>query len=206
MTPMVNRKPFRQPREDWCSALAPAWLHPATWKAIWEREDGSCLCCCRDLNRETGASAHHLRPRSMGGSKDIQNLVLLCEACHDRLEQAQEAMLAVRQMPPSVSQLSGIFVPLYATQNKRGKGLMEILPQRKRDHALRILGHCRNAKVLCLMALREHRWPHVDWKYVARGLGIEGKVLGAYQDEIDDSEGFYAAPDVTTAVSGGLSR
>ena len=46
--------------------------------AIWERCGGRCEHCGKKA-----VDAHHIIPRSAGGSNDINNLIALCRACHD---------------------------------------------------------------------------------------------------------------------------
>ena len=49
----------------------------AAKKAVTARDKGLCRCCGKP-----GVHVHHLIYRSHGGTKSIDNLVLLCVACH----------------------------------------------------------------------------------------------------------------------------
>lgn len=56
---------------------------------VWERDSGFCRVCGQDamkLYRGIGfgfGQCHHIRYRSRGGQNNVQNLVLVCVACHD---------------------------------------------------------------------------------------------------------------------------
>lgn len=47
-------------------------------KIVIERDKGLCVRC-----RFHGNHVHHILPRSLGGSNDLSNLVLLCMECHE---------------------------------------------------------------------------------------------------------------------------
>lgn len=59
-----------------------------------ERQGGLCAACGRTVAvrqpngrwRIECGGVHHLRPLSQGGGNDLGNLVLLCTACHNRIE------------------------------------------------------------------------------------------------------------------------
>lgn len=46
------------------------------------RRDEWCKICGRQAGH-----VHHIRPRSMGGKNDLDNLVLLCNLCHTRVHE-----------------------------------------------------------------------------------------------------------------------
>jgi 5-methylcytosine-specific restriction endonuclease McrA len=45
-----------------------------------------CACCCE----KKPLTAHHILPRSRGGSDEIKNLLGLCRVCHDDLHNQRE--------------------------------------------------------------------------------------------------------------------
>jgi len=45
---------------------------------------------CRACGSRIGLSAHHINPRANGGSDDQRNLITLCHACHDKVEEMGE--------------------------------------------------------------------------------------------------------------------
>lgn len=71
----------------------PPEISRTLWAALVRRDRGSCICCDTTLSHDSGASYHHLLPRAEGGKDELDNLVLTCQACHDRLEISQEAAL-----------------------------------------------------------------------------------------------------------------
>lgn len=60
---------------------------------VIERQGGRCAACGRQVAARSGGrwavtygGVHHIRPLSQGGSDGAGNLVLLCAACHNRVE------------------------------------------------------------------------------------------------------------------------
>lgn len=53
--------------------------------AIWKRQGSRCPLCEQPINRDTGWNVHHLLKKSLGGSDDVSNLVLLHPNCHRQL-------------------------------------------------------------------------------------------------------------------------
>lgn len=51
-------------------------------REILKRDKGFCQCCGRHVGEEVVMVVHHKRPVNVGGSSEIENLVLLCEECH----------------------------------------------------------------------------------------------------------------------------
>lgn len=49
--------------------------------AVYDRQNGKCLIC----NKEHIDHYHHIIPRHMGGSDNIDNLAGLCEECHNKV-------------------------------------------------------------------------------------------------------------------------
>ena len=52
-----------------------------TLQALKERADGRCEYC----GGIPGVDSHHIKSRARGGTHDIENLILLCRACHRRV-------------------------------------------------------------------------------------------------------------------------
>ena len=47
----------------------------------------TCQACRTRYTRRSGVLAlHHILPREQGGTNDSENLILLCEPCHDKIE------------------------------------------------------------------------------------------------------------------------
>jgi len=55
-----------------------AKIPTATRRAVYKREDYACALC----ERPGVIHIHHVRPRSMGGTNEIHNLIALCPVCH----------------------------------------------------------------------------------------------------------------------------
>ncbi|WP_311170977.1 HNH endonuclease [Halobellus ordinarius] len=64
--------------------------YPDDWdarrKRVYERDNYTCQNCGTQGGRrgDSELHAHHVRPRSAGGSHDERNLVTLCRDCHNR--------------------------------------------------------------------------------------------------------------------------
>ncbi|MFF2631992.1 HNH endonuclease [Microbacterium sp. NPDC058021] len=81
-------------------------------KAFYEREQGRCFLCRKQLQWEArgiGWSAHHRKPRGMGGTSDprigsIANCLIVCGSgttgCHGRIERNRGVALAVGLLIP----------------------------------------------------------------------------------------------------------
>ena len=59
-------------------------------RMVWQREDFQCQCCRRRVFRcvtvmEAQGHVHHWKYRSLGGLDSIDNLILLCLRCHERV-------------------------------------------------------------------------------------------------------------------------
>lgn len=84
----------------------PKELGTAKWKNtrryIRNRDGDRC--------RECGASGavqrmytHHIVPRAQGGTDNVNNLMLVCQSCHGRLEQEAQQRVANPPKPKSVA-------------------------------------------------------------------------------------------------------
>ena len=81
-------------KTDWHSKVyrkkKRAFMNQDEWqklrKAVFERDDFTCQRCDKRNGQGRGLSAHHLMPRSEGGADDIENLITLCNSCHDLVE------------------------------------------------------------------------------------------------------------------------
>lgn len=91
-------------------------------KAFFEREQQRCFVCRTPLqwhDRGFGWSAHHRKPRGMGGTADervasIANCLIVCGSgttgCHGRIERNREVALAVGLLIPK-NATTEIFAP-----------------------------------------------------------------------------------------------
>jgi 5-methylcytosine-specific restriction endonuclease McrA len=52
---------------------------------VIRRDNFRCQSCKRRLSRNA-LSAHHIIPRSLGGQDDNDNLITLCDTCHNTIE------------------------------------------------------------------------------------------------------------------------
>lgn len=59
--------------------------HRALKTAFCKRCKYTCQACRKRRSRDL-LSLHHIIPEVKGGSHDLNNLVLLCRQCHDRIE------------------------------------------------------------------------------------------------------------------------
>ena len=56
---------------------------PRTQSAAAKRRDGYR---CQGCGAPKPLTVHHIRPRELGGTNDLRNLLTLCVACHDYVE------------------------------------------------------------------------------------------------------------------------
>ena len=54
--------------------------------SVLERDDFTCYRCEKRSANGKGLSVHHLTPRDEGGPDALNNLVTLCNPCHDYVE------------------------------------------------------------------------------------------------------------------------
>jgi 5-methylcytosine-specific restriction endonuclease McrA len=54
-----------------------------TCEAIYRRDAGRCRVCRTIAAAFSPASVHHIRYRSAGGTDATENLILLCQNCHN---------------------------------------------------------------------------------------------------------------------------
>jgi hypothetical protein len=63
--------------------------YPSDWDerrhAVYQRDDHTCQTCGADAEADgVTLHAHHIVPKSEGGSHKLSNLTTLCAACHNR--------------------------------------------------------------------------------------------------------------------------
>jgi len=58
--------------------MIPSKIPTATRRAVYEREGYACALC----ERPGAIHIHHARPRSLGGTNELRNLIALCPVCH----------------------------------------------------------------------------------------------------------------------------
>jgi RNA-directed DNA polymerase len=56
-----------------------------TVKELWERQEGNCPNCHQGITEESEWHKHHIQPKSHGGSDELDNLILVCSACHSQI-------------------------------------------------------------------------------------------------------------------------
>ena len=56
-------------------------------KAVWERDGGRCIVCLRPGNPWC-----HFIPRSQGGLGIEENIVTLCDKCHNDFDQTEKQL------------------------------------------------------------------------------------------------------------------
>lgn len=81
--PLGWRGKVYQPQDEDQSMTYEEWRILRT--AIFERDKYRCKRCDKRF-KTNSLSAHHIMPRSAGGSNDMSNLTTLCNPCHDFVE------------------------------------------------------------------------------------------------------------------------
>lgn len=77
---------------DWQEDVYGEHIHPklpANWPKIRERilkRDGFECARCGDTVKRARLTVHHIIPREQGGGYQDENLITLCEHCHDLVE------------------------------------------------------------------------------------------------------------------------
>lgn len=61
-------------------------ISPKVKAEVWERDGGCCILC---LSPAAAPNAHYI-PRSHGGLGVPENIVTLCQRCHDRYDNSAE--------------------------------------------------------------------------------------------------------------------
>jgi RNA-directed DNA polymerase len=67
-----------------------------TLRFLWYEQRGLCPVCNTKITRITGWRLHHCVPRVMGGSRSVENRVLLHPECHNRVHDQRIAVLKPR--------------------------------------------------------------------------------------------------------------
>ena len=63
-----------------------------TLRFLWHEQRGLCPVCNTKITRITGWRLHHCVPRVMGGSRSVENRVLLHPECHNRVHDQRIAV------------------------------------------------------------------------------------------------------------------
>ena len=79
-------QPVPKGRRDWCGKEC-VRIHAMDqdWRRIRQAVTTRDRCQCRDCGsplRGRKREVHHITPVAAGGTNDLENLVLLCGACH----------------------------------------------------------------------------------------------------------------------------
>lgn len=73
---------------------------PGTIKKVLERDKYQCYIC----GKNTNLHIHHIVPRRLGGSDDIENLVALCSGCHMSVEAGDTANAVLKCIQRAIKQ------------------------------------------------------------------------------------------------------
>lgn len=79
-----HRKVYKKPKEKLTIVQREQWR--ALRKAVLIRDKNTCFRCQKDSKSGKGMTVHHIQPRSDGGSNEMENLITLCNPCHDYVE------------------------------------------------------------------------------------------------------------------------
>lgn len=77
--------------------------YPSDWdsrrRQVYERDDYTCQNCGASSHQDESITlhAHHIVPKSKGGSHSLSNLVSLCDDCHSRIHPHMESSPARSQ-------------------------------------------------------------------------------------------------------------
>jgi RNA-directed DNA polymerase len=58
---------------------------PSELKTLWLEQNGLCPACQGRLGNEEEVDIHHLKPKTLGGTDTLDNLVLLHSTCHKQV-------------------------------------------------------------------------------------------------------------------------
>ena len=72
-----------RPKADEIDFMNPEWTSLRIFLSIQQK--GKCIMCKKELP-EIELTIHHIIPREMGGGNYIENLIGLCDKCHDIAE------------------------------------------------------------------------------------------------------------------------
>ncbi|CQH64122.1 uncharacterized protein HHUB_4285 (plasmid) [Halobacterium hubeiense] len=95
----------------WDSQDAHDGRYPPDWdarrQAVYERDNWTCQNCDAESGPHAGDDgvplhAHHIVPRSRGGTNQLSNLTTLCEACHNNAHAHDITGDAASQSTPSI--------------------------------------------------------------------------------------------------------
>jgi len=84
----LQRRRFRDENGYWPQVGGAAWIDPKMRHALYERDGWSCAICELPVDREAhwnddlAPSLDHIRPRSLGGSHDAENLRTAHRICN----------------------------------------------------------------------------------------------------------------------------
>jgi RNA-directed DNA polymerase len=73
-----------------------------TLRFVWHEQHGLCPVCNTKITRITGWRLHYCVPRVLGGSRSVENRVLLHPECHDRVHDQRIAVSKPRPLPGGV--------------------------------------------------------------------------------------------------------
>jgi RNA-directed DNA polymerase len=73
-----------------------------TLRFLWHEQHGLCPVCNTKITRITGWRIHYCVPRVLGGSRSVENRVLLHPECHNRVHDQRIAVSKPRPLPGGV--------------------------------------------------------------------------------------------------------
>lgn len=86
-------------------------ISPRVKRRVWERDGEACVLC---HSRRAAPNAHYIN-RSQGGLGIEQNIVTLCAACHDRMDNGADGSRLRRQ----VKEYLGKCYPGFSDEKRR---------------------------------------------------------------------------------------
>jgi 5-methylcytosine-specific restriction endonuclease McrA len=84
----VSRRRFREENGYWPNRRGSDWIDPKLRLEIYERDGWNCHICSAPVDREAhfnenlAPSLDHLKPRSMGGTHEPENLKTAHRVCN----------------------------------------------------------------------------------------------------------------------------
>lgn len=99
--------------------------YPPDWdkrrKTVYKRDNYNCQNCGRDCNKnDIQLHAHHIVPKSKGGTHNTSNLISLCEDCHNSIHNNRYAPTAGYNRRDNLSGVGDNGENIVSTQNQSG--------------------------------------------------------------------------------------
>jgi 5-methylcytosine-specific restriction endonuclease McrA len=84
----LQRRRFKEENGYWPQMTGSAWIDPRIRQTLYERDGWSCAICELPVDREAhwnddfAPSLDHIKPRSLGGTHDAENLRTAHRICN----------------------------------------------------------------------------------------------------------------------------